>query len=1561
VPTLRADPAQMSGGHHSFVLLGEQSLLIQCAELLRARGHVIRCVVSEDRRISQWAAAAQLPCLPRFEVLRQAVPGGAFDFLLSITNLRMLPDWLLQLPRVGAINFHDGPLPRYAGVNAPVWALINGEREHGVTWHEIEAGADRGRILASRTFTVNEDETVFGLNAQCYQAGLESFGELMENLEAGRLAPRAQDFSQRSYFGLTHRPPRAAGLDWSRPAAELVKLVRALDFGRYPNPVALPKLDLGQALVLAREAAVVAGDSTFRPGQIQAATADSITVRCADGALLVTRFSRLTGEDVGAGTVLQEHGIQVGSLLPTSMPDAALDERIAALAAHEGWWLRQLRDMELSGLPFAQRAAGGNPEWIPIDLPGSTGTAEHRIASLLLLIGRLNGQQHASVAFTPRAQLALPAAQRRYVAPGAVASERFDPAESFRAWLARMSSQLDRLEARVGWLSDLPARDPDRRAAMLAVAEAPLRLIRCDRLPAEAASAGGLPLAGAALALVIDETGRAAAWIDGSRFNRAAFDRFAACWRSLLLRLEDIELLCGDVSVLSDEDAAKLARWSEPLTAPAEPRRLHELFEAQVAHDPAKRAVVFEGHSLSYGELNAAANRLARHLQSLGVKHGDLVGVQVPRSLEMVVALQAVHKAGAAYVPLDPTYPEDRLAYMAEDAKLHVVVTRSDVTAKLPVQNRVELDRLGLDLARVPDGNLEVAGDAADLAYVIYTSGSTGKPKGVMVEHRNVSNFFAGMDERVGSDPGVWLAVTSISFDISVLELFWTLSRGFVVVLHGDALRLKGKGAAPTSQLPSARGARAPIDFGLFYWNVAKSEADYDTEKYRLLIESAKFADSNGFNAVWTPERHFEAFGGLFPNPSVTSAALAMITRNVKLRAGSCVVPLHSPIRIAEEWAIVDNLSNGRVGMSVAAGWAPPDFVIKPENFANAKQVMFESTEIVKRLWRGEAVSFPGPKGDVMVRTLPRPVQKELPIWVTTAGNIDTYISAAKAGANLLTHLLGQSIEEVTEKVAAYRKAWVEAGHSGRGTVTLMLHTLVGPDAEEVERIVHQPLKDYLRSAVFLVKAAAWQFPTFKKLSDEQGRTLDEFFTSISEEDMDDLLEFAFQRYFRSSGLFGTPEHCVEMVGRVEDAGIDEIACLIDFGIRTDTVLAHLPYLDQLRALAQRGVAPEGDHSIAGLLLRENVTHFQCTPTMATMLAADADSQPGLAGLRHMMVGGEALPPDLARTLAGLVKGKVSNMYGPTETTIWSTVGAVNEQSVTPSNSVSIGTPLINQSVHVVDGRLQPLPPGLPGEVVIGGLGVTRGYWQRPELTAERFPGGRLYRTGDLGRFLPDGRIECLGRSDQQVKIRGFRVELGEIEALLREQAGVAEAAVVLREDTPGDQRLVGYVRTVNGQGADSEALRAGLARSLPDFMVPTLVVTLDAMPTTPNGKIDRKALPAPQLRTSVAPAIAAGAGESSSGIEAMVMEIWQRALGTTQIGLRDNFFDIGGHSLLVIQVLKELRAKVEKPIQMTDLFRHTTIESLARFIEGDVQPAAAAQRGRSRAEARRAAMGRRP
>jgi acyl carrier protein len=323
------------------------------------------------------------------------------------------------------------------------------------------------------------------------------------------------------------------------------------------------------------------------------------------------------------------------------------------------------------------------------------------------------------------------------------------------------------------------------------------------------------------------------------------------------------------------------------------------------------------------------------------------------------------------------------------------------------------------------------------------------------------------------------------------------------------------------------------------------------------------------------------------------------------------------------------------------------------------------------------------------------------------------------------------------------------------------------------------------------------------------------------------------------------------------------------------------------------------------------------------------------------------------------VRGKVMNMYGPTETTIWSAVHTVDrdQQGVIP-----LGRPLANQQVYVLDSRLQPLPPGVPGELVIGGDGVVRGYYGRPELTAERFVPdhlrghGRLYRTGDLARFTEDGTLEFLGRLDHQVKVRGYRIELGEIEAALAEQPGVAQAVVIAREDTPDDTRLVAYLVAKLGLSIDPAALREALRVGLPDFMLPAHFVVLAEFPHTPNGKIDRKALPAPDAAAPSAAATEFVAPESD--LEARIAEVWKDVLKLPQVGTRDNFFDLGGHSLLAVQAHRRLREALQRELSITDIFRFPTVQSLAGYLAGDVE--GGAQQGAERAQGRKAAMQRR-
>ena len=880
---------------------------------------------------------------------------------------------------------------------------------------------------------------------------------------------------------------------------------------------------------------------------------------------------------------------------------------------------------------------------------------------------------------------------------------------------------------------------------------------------------------------------------DPRRLSGVAVRRILENLRALLEAIAaDPQRTLAELPHLAAEEQRLLMHdWNDTAVDYRADACVHRLVEEQVRSTPDAIALACNGEELTYRELNDRANRLARRLRALGVGRDSLVGIHVARSSELLVSVLGVLKAGGAYVPLDPEYPADRVRLMIESSGARVLISQQALLETLPPSDAevVCIDRDWGEIAAEDGADLEPTGDEGSdqLAYVIYTSGSTGRPKGVMVEHRNAVNFFVGMDGRVDHEtPGVWLAVTSLSFDISVLELLWTLTHGFKIVMHVDSTP-HGAEATSTATAAPAR----PIDFGLFFWGGDGREAN----GYRYLLDAARYADEHGFAAVWTPERHFHDFGGLYPNPSVVGAAIAATTQHVQIRAGSVVTPLHHSARIAEDWSVVDNISGGRVAIAAASGWMPNDFAVAPHNFAGRKELLFQQVDEVRRLWRGEAVEFPGGTGDLVpVQTLPRPVQPELPVWITSGGSPETFRRAGEIGANVLTHLLGQRVEQVAERIKIYRQAWDEAGHEGRGRVTIMLHTLVGEDVEAVRELARQPMKDYLASAVDLVADLPWAWPDFGSQAGAAAPD-DTAPLELSDEDRATLLEHAFNRYFDTSGLFGTPERCLEMVAQLREIDVDEVACLIDYGVPADVMLGQLDYLDEVRRRANEGVTEESEASasveaasqpsseprtLAELARAHAVTHFQCTPSMASGIVWDEQERAALANLDNLLIGGEAFPGWLAEQLGPLTSAKIVNMYGPTETTVWSATEPVVPAEGAPT-TVPIGRPIANTQLYILDDRMQPRPVGAVGELFIGGAGVVRGYHERPDLTAERFvpdpfsakDGARLYRTGDLARYLDDGRIEFLGRTDFQVKVRGHRIELGEIEAVLHDLASV--------------------------------------------------------------------------------------------------------------------------------------------------------------------------------------------
>ncbi|BBA33066.1 putative linear pentadecapeptide gramicidin synthetase LgrB [Methylocaldum marinum] len=348
-------------------------------------------------------------------------------------------------------------------------------------------------------------------------------------------------------------------------------------------------------------------------------------------------------------------------------------------------------------------------------------------------------------------------------------------------------------------------------------------------------------------------------------------------------------------------------------------------------------------------------------------------------------------------------------------------------------------------------------------------------------------------------------------------------------------------------------------------------------------------------------------------------------------------------------------------------------------------------------------------------------------------------------------------------------------------------------------------------------------------------------------------------------------------------------------------------------------------------LKRSGATVMQATPaTWRLLLAAGWEDGKQL----KILCGGEALPRELAQQL--LKKGRsVWNLYGPTEATIWSAIRQVSSDTDFPIEEAyeSIGRPIANTEIYILDAQRRPVPIGVPGELCIGGVGLARGYLHRPELTAEKFiphpfsrvPGARLYRTGDLARWRADGTLEFLGRIDHQVKLRGFRIELGEIEAALSQQPGVRDAVVLLREDAPGEKRLVAYA-----VGAvDPETLRTALKAQLPDYMVPTAWVTLDALPLTPNGKVDRKALPAPERDGASAAYV-----PPQTPTEELLAGIWAELFGHERVGRHDDFFALGGHSLRAIQVVSRVRETLGLELPVRHLFEHPTLADLAAALD---------------------------
>lgn len=1181
-------------GRHSTVplrcvLIGEHPLLAQCATLLLERGHRVQGIVSPVARLRRWAAERGLPATDARPGLVEWLAAAPFDYLFSAANLRLLSPEVLALPRRLPINFHDAPLPRRAGVHATSWAILEGDTSHGVTWHVMTERVDAGAVLKRRAVPVDPADTAYTLNVKCYQAGVESFAELVDELAGSGGTPVPQELSRRTYHPRFAGPPRGGLVSWRAGAEALSAAVRACDFGPHRNGFGSVVLAMAHGFALVREARP-AGDHSVAPPGTVVLIEDAVTVATTTCDVRL-RLATLSGEPIAPAELVARWGVRPGHRFVDAGPEraAAVVAAHRATRPHEEFWVDRLARVAPLRLP--RHRTGAAASWRQRDFAVPGATSEAVLGALLAYLSMVTGGEGGDVGLRwgPR------------IDPCAGLDELFAPYVPVRAPvpaagcdLAGYSAQVTRQVAgdrgRGTFARDIWARYPELQPSI--VEDWPIAVdLVAELTPAGDGDAGGVA-AETALQVTIPRGGRACRWRVAADVPVSLAEGFAA-----FLRAADdpagrdvtrLPLLCDD------DRRSVLVGWND--TAVAHPRGscVPAMVTPWARRRPWAPAVVCAGTTLCYGELERRSNRLAAHLGRQGIGPGSIVAIYLERSTDLVVALLAIMKAGAAYLPLDAVYPPERVAVMLADARPALLLTQDSLAPGVP-GGAVDILTLECAWSRTGEADGGEPYDRAspdELAYVIYTSGSTGVPKGVRVPHRALTNLLHAMAASPGfTERDRLLAVTTVCFDIAVLELLLPLVTGGCVEVAPDGVAADG--------------------FAL-----------------RERIERGR--------------------------PTVVQATPAT-------------------------WR-----------MLLATGWG----------------------------------------GDCALR------------------------------------------------------AWC---------------------------------------------------------------------------------------------------------------------------------------------------------------------------------------------------GGEALPPDLADALAARTAA-VSNLYGPTETTIWSSVAAV-----APGEPVTIGRPIANTRFYVLDRWMRPLPPGLPGELYIGGAGVAAGYLDRPELTRERFltspfvDGETLYRTGDLVCHRDDGEVEYLDRVDRQVKLRGFRIEPGEVEAVLCRYPGVRQAAIVVREDPPGDRRLVAYVVPAGSDGAPSAAqLRGYLAGALPRYMVPAAIVAVQSIPLTPNGKVDRAALrrpaqPEPGLgggehprplpgagpagtRTRERPATAAREYELERAIEA----VWCDVLRLERVGLDDGFFDLGGDSVLLMDAVARLRAELGAPLTRVDMFRYPTVRALAGHL-GQAAAGGVPRRAAGRRDgASRDALGRR-
>jgi amino acid adenylation domain-containing protein/non-ribosomal peptide synthase protein (TIGR01720 family) len=786
----------------SCYIIGQSGLTLQCAELVINAGHVVLGIITNHAGIQDWAKDRNIPCSQSLSFLDGK---SSFDYLFSIVNDEVLPKTILNQPRYLAINFHDALLPRYAGMHATSWAILNGEQAHGITWHVMTDGVDAGDILKSAIIAIESEETAFSLNLKCYEQAKNSFVQLLEELATQSFTRTPQNLNQRTYYGRYDKFPNYGLIDWHNSADIIGRLVRALEFGNQPNPLGTAKLVFDKKIYILKELTVTTIPSQQTPGNIVKLTKDYMQIATTTTDVLITRLNCYNGSPCPIAMLHQHFGRQSNdNLLLALSLDISVEKQSKIYAKYESFWVEQFIHLSPPHLPFFPTMPKQNADLqierqlvtvssIPNTLKQALmsryqeASFEDLFLSVFFIYFYRVTRQTISLFFTSpdlkKQQNPLADFFSISIPMTLELQDNFD----FEKVLNKVIHQRMQLQKKETYAIDILDRYP-QCSHVLSMQTIEIEFVESSQAPTNSIDS-------LITILISKKEAKITIYLNGSVVKQHSQTFLNALPDHILTLLTGIiahphQMIAYLPLLTAGEQQNILSDWNQTASSFSNDKTIHLLFEEQATKTPDYIALVFNDQAFTYRELNRQANQIASCFKKMGITHGARIVLCLERQLAMVAAQLGILKVGGIYVPIEPHYPLSRIKYIIEDSKPLAIVTQSsvfnEVLTKYDAINQYSLlllDQLKHSSSdQFVNPNFQVISD--DLAYIIYTSGSTGQPKGVLVSHKSVVNCILAIQQCADiKSEDIFLALTSCAFDVAMLDYYLPLSVGAKVII----------------------------------------------------------------------------------------------------------------------------------------------------------------------------------------------------------------------------------------------------------------------------------------------------------------------------------------------------------------------------------------------------------------------------------------------------------------------------------------------------------------------------------------------------------------------------------------------------------------------------------------------------------------------------------------------------------------------------------------------------------------------------------------------------------